>query len=36
MLIKREGKGGRERGREPSMGERNINWLPLAHAPTVD
>ena len=24
------GKGGRKRGRETSMCERNINWLPLA------
>ena len=27
----REGKGGRKRGRETLMFERNIDWLPLAH-----
>ena len=25
---------GRKRGRETSMCERNINWLPLAFSPT--
>ena len=30
------GKGGRKRGRETWMWERNIHWLPLAHALTGD
>ena len=34
--FQREGKGGRERGRETSMWERNTEGLPLARVPTGD
>ena len=30
-LLLERGEGGRKRGRETSMCERKINWLPLAH-----
>ena len=30
IYFQREGKGGRQRGRETSMWERNIDQLPLA------
>ena len=36
LFIFREGKGGRKRGRETSMWERNIDWLSLTCAPTGD
>ena len=32
--FSREGKGGKERGIETSIREKNIYWLPPAHAPT--
>ena len=30
IYFQRQGNGGRKRGRETSMCEKNINWLPLA------
>ena len=33
-LFQRKGKGGRKKGREALMWERNIDWLPLVHALT--
>lgn len=32
----REGRKGREKDRQTSMSERNIDWLPAIHAPTRD
>ena len=36
IYFQREGMGGRKRGRETMMWDRNINWLPLKSAPTRD
>ena len=36
IYFEREGKEGRKRGRETSMCERNIDWLPLLCAPIGD
>ena len=35
-LFQRKGKGGRKRGRETSMRDRNISQLLLARTPTGD
>ena len=35
-ILRERGRAGRKKGRETSMSERNIDWFPLARAPSRD